>query len=63
MSNMSYCRFVNTVSDLQDCYDHLNDRDLSDREKKARIRLIELCEEITQEAIPLRDDEKDEEDD
>ena len=25
MANMSYCRFNNTLSDLRDCEDHLND--------------------------------------
>ena len=29
MSNMSYCRFQNTVQDLQDCYDNIDDSDLS----------------------------------
>lgn len=25
MSNMSYCRFQNTLGDLQDCYEALGD--------------------------------------
>ncbi len=45
MSNMSYCRFQNTLNDLWDCKDHL-DEDLSDDEERARKRLIELCREI-----------------
>jgi hypothetical protein len=43
---MSYCRFSNTLSDLQDCEDHLEDDDLSEEEEKARKWLIELCARI-----------------
>lgn len=43
MSNMSYCRFQNTLSDLQDCDEHLSDVDLSKEEHNARQQLIELC--------------------
>jgi hypothetical protein len=46
MSNMGYCRFQNTLRDLEDCQDHLMARDLDDDEKRARERLIELCVEI-----------------
>jgi len=49
MSNMSYCRFENTLGDLQDCYDHM-DKDLtSDYEIKARERMIKLCIQIAEE--------------
>lgn len=44
MANMSYCRFHNTLMDLEDCYEHLNDTDLSRDEENARARLIELCD-------------------
>ena len=45
---MSYCRFQNTVGDLEDCYDHidLNENDLSQDEEDARERLIEICVDI-----------------
>lgn len=43
MANMGYCRFENTLADLQDCYEHLNDDDLSEEEKKAKEALIDLC--------------------
>lgn len=45
MSNMSYCRFQNTVTDLQDCYDNLFEEleKLSPQEKVAREQLIALC--------------------
>lgn len=45
MGNMSYCRFENTVSDLQDCYDNFDDCK-GDREEKARKRMIKLCVDI-----------------
>lgn len=46
MSNMSYCRFQNTVSDLKDCYDNMDDLNLSKEELSARRRLILLCQQI-----------------
>lgn len=49
MANMGYCRFQNTVTDLQDCYDALESGeadDLGDDEARARSRLIELCSTI-----------------
>lgn len=46
MPNMGYCRFQNTLRDLQDCYDHLWDKDLSEEEIEARRRLISLCDDI-----------------
>jgi hypothetical protein len=48
MSNMSYCRFRNTLADLDDCNDHISD-DLSGDEEKARARLIKVCKEIAEE--------------
>lgn len=46
MSNMSYCRFRNTVLDLRDCYENMDVGELGDEEKKARKRLINLCVDI-----------------
>lgn len=46
MPNMSYCRFYNTLGDLQDCYDHIDDENLSEEEAKSRARLIKLCRQI-----------------
>lgn len=65
MGNMSYCRFHNTCSDLEDCYDHINDKGLSESEKKYRERLIEVCQNIVDEAITPQDieDEDDDEED
>ena len=48
MSNMSYCRFQNTLRDLEDCRCHLNipNDSLSDEEAAARKALLELCIDI-----------------
>ncbi len=46
--NMSYCRFSNTLEALKECDDVITeDSDLlSDRERKARKKLIALCQSI-----------------
>jgi len=51
MANMSYCRYRNTLLDLQDCADamdfdieHSDELDPSEREDM--FRLLELCSEI-----------------
>jgi len=46
MANMSYCRFQNTMDDLRDCADNMNDSDLSYEEARARRFLIKLCVRI-----------------
>lgn len=51
MSNMSYCRFQNTVKDLRDCQDALDDigdnlAELSKEEARAANALIAICQEI-----------------
>jgi hypothetical protein len=43
--NMSYCRFENTLKDLKDCFEHMDDN-LSESEKEYRSRLIALCGQI-----------------
>jgi hypothetical protein len=51
MANMSYCRFENTLPDLQDCFDHLDDFDngeLSKSEAKAAYKLIILAAQIAE---------------
>ncbi len=49
MSNMSYCRFENTLPDLTDCFGSMDlIDDLSDNERRARLELIEICIEIAQ---------------
>ena len=49
MSNMSYCRFTNTLAALNDCYEHINDKYLSSEEEEARDLLILLCIKIAEE--------------
>jgi hypothetical protein len=44
--NMAYCRFQNTLEDLRDCYEHMDDNDLSEEEARAREQLIRLIEQI-----------------
>jgi hypothetical protein len=49
MANMSYCRFQNTLQDLRDCLDHMDERlDLvSDSDEyRAKEKLIQLCHDI-----------------
>ena len=49
MPNMSYCRFENTVNDMQDCLNAIEDRevnDLSDYEVKALQHFLELGQAI-----------------
>lgn len=46
MGNMSYCRFENTLRDLQDCYDHMDDGDLSESEERCKGQLIDLSQQI-----------------
>ena len=49
MANMSYCRFKNTLEDLQDCHralDGMSDykAELSKEELEAALKLLRLCE-------------------
>jgi hypothetical protein len=52
---MSYCRFQNTLSDLRDCYDALQEIesfplvDADDDEGHAMMSLIKLCTKISDE--------------
>lgn len=46
MANMGYCRFENTARDVKDCFEHLNDNDLSESEKKHRRQLIDWAVDI-----------------
>ncbi len=46
MSNMSHCRFYNTLSDLRDCYEHMDEELMAVAEHESRLRLIRLCVKI-----------------
>ena len=50
MPNMSYCRFENTVNDMQDCIYAIEDGDtseLSSSEVRALEEFLDLAREIT----------------
>ncbi|MFA5559238.1 MAG: hypothetical protein WDA59_07295 [Methanofastidiosum sp.] len=41
MANMSYCRFQNTVTDLMDCLEALNEQEIaSEEEQRAADRML-----------------------
>lgn len=62
MSNMAYCRFRNTLSDLRDCFEHIDTPVTSDDEEEmARQRLIELCKNIADRYAEDDEDDEDEE--
>lgn len=48
MSNMSYCRFENTLADLKDCYRHW-EKPETDWEFQSRAEMLELCKRIVEE--------------
>ena len=61
MPNMSYCRFRNTLKDLQDCQNALFDNDvLSPEEGKAAHELIAMCREIADEGIEVHIEKEEE---
>jgi len=50
MPNMSYCRFENTVRDMRDCVNAIEDREtdeLSNYEVNALSEFLDLAREIT----------------
>lgn len=50
MANMSYCRFENTLGDVLDCKEALQERGgvegLSDRERRCALELVSECRDI-----------------
>lgn len=59
MPNMGYCRFGNTLSDMHDCMDHMDDPvdsledddcddAVSHKEHQFRLKMIQLCVRIAQ---------------
>lgn len=60
MPNMSYCRFENTLIDLQDCISALENRDItSNREKNNAKTLLRNMAEflVNEDLINLDEDE------
>ena len=57
MSNMSYCRFENTLQDLRDCECHLDEAGLSENEQSARISLVLTCIRIAEMFEDMSEDE------
>jgi hypothetical protein len=58
MSNMSYCRWENTLADLQDCAEHVMDTGLSPTEEEARRRLLKTCVALGEYAYELDEEEE-----
>jgi len=48
MANMSYCRFQNTLNDLRDCAESLDEENLSPDEERARLRPVDTCRDIVE---------------
>ena len=46
MANMAYCRFTNTLADLEDCFEHMESEIFNDEEVEARKKLVQLCGRI-----------------
>lgn len=63
MGNMGYCRFRNTLRDLDDCLDHINDSDMGTEEFDARNDLIQICKDIIAEADEGLEIEEEEDED
>ena len=56
MSNMEYCRFQNTLNDLRDCWNHMEEA-LSEKETKAKERLVKLCCRIAENYVEEEEEE------
>jgi hypothetical protein len=55
MPSMIRCRFQNTLADLRDCYECMDDGDFSEAEKKSRTRVLKSADTESQESEPRRD--------
>ena len=46
MSNMSYCRFENTIGDLRDCVEAIEEgKPLSEREARFAKKMVQVCKD------------------
>jgi hypothetical protein len=61
MSNMSYCRFQNTLDDMRDCLDALSEMDdlseLSVDERNAAIRMVEVAQGLADDLTAMKGDD------
>ena len=65
MANMSYCRFQNTLIDLEDCEERMMDfnsledaqEELSPEEFRAFLRMLKLCKQISEDNEHLLENE------
>lgn len=48
MANMGYCIFQNTLEDLKQARDVIDEEPDSPEEKRARLRLIQVCKDIAE---------------
>lgn len=46
--NMDYCKFENTLQDLMQCYQDMDNLNISKEELRYRQKLIDLCIEIAE---------------
>ena len=47
MVYMSYCRFEGTYNELIECLENIEDDEISEQEQKYKLKLIRLCQKIT----------------
>jgi hypothetical protein len=58
MGNMAYCMFENTLHDLIDCREAMQfEKKLSESERKALDKMVEVCQDIIDEYEYYSDDE------
>ena len=46
MTNMSYCKYENTLAELREIYENIGEIPQDADEQKARAKLIKLCQKI-----------------
>ena len=59
MANMGYCRFRNTLDDLRDCQEHMDDETLSNEEQRARYRLLQVAKRLVEDYDGMLEDPED----
>lgn len=54
--NMSHCRFENTLKDLRDCVEHIED-ELSESEERCREMILRVIKDLAMNYCHLVEDE------